>query len=112
MSSKKNKIIIRRTRKISMCEYYLGGGCVSNNNKINNNNNKIHPDLVRLHENKDKDWNKKKESSSKLPLIKEHDDNNNNDDLEHSICITCIDSYYEKFLKYSCFKSSRVKNIY
>jgi len=112
MSYKKNKIIIRKTRKISICEYYLGGGC-SNNNNNNINNNKIHPDLIRLHEDKNKDmdknkdWSKKNESSSKLPFIKEYNDDEN--DLEiHSIW---EDSYYEKFLKYSCFRSSRVKNI-
>jgi len=114
MSYKKNKIIIRKTRKISICEYYLGGGCTNNNTNINNNN-KIHPDLVRLHEDKNKDkdknndWSKNKESSSKLPFIKEYNDDENEDDLEiHSIW---EDSYYEKFLKYSCFRSSRVKNI-
>ena len=111
MSYKKNTIIIRRKRKISVCEYYLGGGCNTNNNN-NNNTNKIHPDLVKLHEDIDrtKDWNKTKNSSGKLPFIKEHDDNNHDDYLEiHSIW---GDSYYDKFLKYSCFKSSRVKNIH
>jgi hypothetical protein len=100
-----------------MCEYYSGFGCANNNNNNininNNNNNKIHPDLVKLHKDIDrtKDWGKNKDTSSKLPFITEHDD----DELEiHSIwgnSNSNSNSYYDKFFKYSWFKSSRVKNM-